>query len=546
MVNIMNRKVFWISALLPFCAVTASAQTRNAADTVIKSSTIEITHAYKPEVKQAVKQDYSPVLPPADPSRPSFQYDVPEQALHYSYRSLPIRPLSMGMDSAASPLRNYVKAGLGNLRTLYLDAGIGALRGPKFASDIHAGFLSQKGDLAGQKQTTAALDAAGIYHGQTYDWDFGVHLSHSDFGQYGYDHDLYPSKVATRQSLTGGRISAGLQPRVPGAWGLSYHPVIYAGFYTGNNITNETSMGLNLPVSKQVDSNWSAGLVLAADAATLSSEFYNVENNVLRLQAGFDYNKDAVSLRVYLGPAIGQNGNSYLLPDMKIQFRLDEVNMKIGGGIQGKITRNLYSELYAHNPYIYTFPSVQTHSNEVFGFLQMGLGNHITLSGRVSWWQYNYLPAYLNEPANRERMFVAYETKVNAISIQGGLRYQVGNNFSLGANLLINNYYKLSQSSRLWHTPANRITGDLLWLPLKGLSVSAYASYVGQNYAVDASGTEVKLKDFLDLGFGAEYEPISRWSLFLNINNLLDSRYERWYGYPAYGINIYGGIRFKF
>ena len=29
-------------------------------------------------------------------------------------------------------------------------------------------------------------------------------------------------------------------------------------------------------------------------------------------------------------------------------------------------------------------------------------------------------------------------------------------------------------------------------------------------------------------------------------NNLLNSRYERWYGYDAFGFNILGGARLKF
>ena len=67
-----------------------------------------------------------------------------------------------------------------------------------------------------------------------------------------------------------------------------------------------------------------------------------------------------------------------------------------------------------------------------------------------------------------------------------------------------------------------------------------------QIYALNVAHQEVKLNGVFDVGAGAEYLFIPRLSAFINVNNLLNDRYQRWYQYEAYGLNVYGGLRLKF
>ena len=65
-------------------------------------------------------------------------------------------------------------------------------------------------------------------------------------------------------------------------------------------------------------------------------------------------------------------------------------------------------------------------------------------------------------------------------------------------------------------------------------------------YAIERGNKVRKLNTNLDLGTGAEYLIIPRLTAFLNANNILNNRYERWNNYQAYGFNIFGGARLKF
>ena len=69
---------------------------------------------------------------------------------------------------------------------------------------------------------------------------------------------------------------------------------------------------------------------------------------------------------------------------------------------------------------------------------------------------------------------------------------------------------------------------------------------MGGLYARNAAGQPISIDMNTDLGGNIEYLLIPRLAVFLQVNNILNQKYQRWYGYEAYGTNIYGGLRLKF
>jgi outer membrane receptor protein involved in Fe transport len=64
--------------------------------------------------------------------------------------------------------------------------------------------------------------------------------------------------------------------------------------------------------------------------------------------------------------------------------------------------------------------------------------------------------------------------------------------------------------------------------------------------ARDVMFNALTLNPATDVSLSAEYQIIPRLSAFMQVNNLLNNKYQRWYGYEVYGFNIYGGLRLKF
>jgi len=76
-------------------------------------------------------------------------------------------------------------------------------------------------------------------------------------------------------------------------------------------------------------------------------------------------------------------------------------------------------------------------------------------------------------------------------------------------------------------------------------NVNAYGQ-TKSSYAYTQALDEVGFNDgFINLGLGAEYIFTKNFSVFLNVNNVLNSKYEIWHGYRVPGIGALGGITFK-
>jgi hypothetical protein len=49
-----------------------------------------------------------------------------------------------------------------------------------------------------------------------------------------------------------------------------------------------------------------------------------------------------------------------------------------------------------------------------------------------------------------------------------------------------------------------------------------------------------------DLSAGMEFKVNKMFSAWLDVNNILNNKYERWHNYEVYGLNVLGGVRISF
>lgn len=543
----MKKKFLTASVMLMMFCVAASAQQNYIdADTNIRATTIEITQIYQPQIKQAVKELYSPTLPPIDKKPVNFSYEVPSHALNYSYKPLPLQALSIGRDTSKKTTQHYAKLGLGNLNTIFVDAGLGNLFFKNTITNAHLGFLTQKGSLAYQRQSVTSFDAESSYQKEKITGIASLQISQSNYYQYGFDQQLFPLKTAAKQSLSGGRMQLSLDDKREKFWGLSHQIKIGASYYTGNHINGETSLSGAMSSTKHIDSNLEISATFEGVGTQLQAPMYATHNNYIALKLGTLYQLKNTQLKAYIIPTIGQKGNKYLLADIAFTHLFAQQKTNISLGCKGSLQQNTYNQLFAINPFISQFPSIQTHSNELFASASKGFGHHLQVRAKISWWQYEYFASFLNAPMTSEQMMVIYIPKMNALSTELGVDYQIANTLSIHGVLSVFKYYNIAGQPYVWHTPNTQLGIQAAWQAMPKLNLSAYANYWAGNFAQNAALQSIKLNPIVDLGCGGEYQLRSKLSLFLNVNNLLNNKYQRWLGYQAYGINIYGGVRLKF
>jgi outer membrane receptor protein involved in Fe transport len=67
----------------------------------------------------------------------------------------------------------------------------------------------------------------------------------------------------------------------------------------------------------------------------------------------------------------------------------------------------------------------------------------------------------------------------------------------------------------------------------------------GVNY-INNKGEAARLNPLLDLSLGGEVFFTKNIGVFLDVNNLLNQKRERWENYPTFGLNILGGVSARF
>lgn len=539
----MNLKIshLLLLVLLPF---VVNAQ---QSDSLLKSATIEVIQSYKPEVKRSPKPKFKVELPPRDTSRPDLNYDVPQQTLLYNYSSLPLRPLSLGKDSTKLPFSSYLKLGGGNQSTIYFDAGTDLLKGKNYYTNFHVHHLSQNGNIKNQKVSLSGIEAEGTLNTNKEILHLSLDGSLNQYHFYGYDHDIYSySSSATLQSFTGVSAIFDIKNKEGNSVGINYHPSVGASFYNDNYHTEESSISFDLPASKKINNYFNVGLGINGVITHLTDSIKNLNNDILQITPNLNYTRGNISVKLGLYPSFGINSSSYLLPDVLIKFQIPKSQLTISGGWESQLKQNTFKQLTSINPYMFDiYQTRQSRIDAIFIKAQNSFGNHVIGSLKVSWLQHSNMPLFLNDSGDRKRFYILYDGKVSTLSFEGALRYQVANNLSIGGTLTYNDFIEKSYE-KVWHEPGFTFKADLLWHPTSSFSFSAYTNLLEQIFALDRYHQTIKLDGVFDLGIGAEYLIIPRLSAFININNILNDRYQRWYGYESYGINLYGGIRFKF
>ncbi len=515
-------------------------------DSLLKPTTIEVIQSYKPELKQVPKPEFHPSLPPKDTSKPNLKYEIPQQTLYYSYTSLPLRPLALGKDTTQLPPSSYVKFGVGNFSTLYLDGGTTRLHGKNYETSIHLHHLSQDGMIANQQISLSGMEAEGSFHHSEHSFFCNLTLWRNVYHYYGYDHDVYKfNESAVRQQFSGFDFKAAAKNDFKNNLGIDYKPSIAFSHIADAYSTLERNLIVDAPFTKSLASNTTVGAGINGNFVFYSSNNYEYNNNLVRFSAFGDFIKNKFQLHAGLYPTFSME-KSFLMPAFSISFGLPKIQSRISIGMENSLKQNTFKQLSNYNPYLFTSYSITpTKVTELYSLLQSEIEDHYLFSARFSWKQIENLPEFLNDFADQKQFYVVNDTMVRSVCFNTSMHYQVANTFSLGGSFTYNYYYKHS-FDKVWHEPALSFLVDMKYHPRKKFWMTSYMNLIAKNYALNSLHETIQLDPIFDMGIGAEYALRSKFSLFFNAQNLLNNKYERWYHYQTYGFNVFGGIRLKF
>lgn len=544
----MNKVIVFAAAIISTLNATAQKDTT-------KTQTIDITSSFKPVLRNAVKINFYGSQLQADTSRPYLNYSIPSQNLFYAYQPIALRPLALAQDTNLYlGNRNFVKAGFGSLSTPYVAAGFSFGDGKKSLVNLTADYIGSKGkDIEFQDYSILNVKAAGSIFTPKNEVYAAVSLNKRDYHLYGYDHAAYTyEKDDLRQQLQDVGISIGARNTVSNSLGIKYNPSLEVNLFSNADKLNETSFAFNAPVEKTFGEKLTIMATLKAAFANYQTKNFGpsdirINNNLIQLMPAAEYKTGMFKIHAGLTP-VWDNGEFEWLPDIYAEAQLQEKVFMLHGGWVGRYIQNTYRNLSMMNPYILPITSFNnTKEVEYYGGIKASIGKHFNFNAKAGLVRYSNLPLFINDTATDMKGFVvSNERNINNFRVHGDLSYINQDKFSVTAGLTFNGYTGMKDNDKAWHTIPMEFTSSLRWWAFERFLLKGdFYFFNGGKYLAKGNNSRA-LDGGTDLSAGAEYKINKQFSAWVNINNILNDKYERWHNYQVYGMNITGGILIHF
>lgn len=538
-------KIRYILGLLAALPLGAFAQKDS-----LKQETIDIISKYQPKLRDAAKLNLTASLPALDTARPRLGYQVPALNLYFMYQPVPIKPLALGRDTSALYLQNnFVKLGYGNYSTPLIQAGFGSGRADKYNFGLFFNYISSKGDIENQDYSNVNVLASGTYFSPLFEINGSLGYNRNQVHYYGYDHSQYEfSKSDVKQAFNEVTAKVGLKNRPQNDWAFQYNPQAEFTIFGDSYKRMENTFVLKAPVRKQIFEDIWLKVEGLADLSTFKEDDNDqINNNVAAIHPAVEITKPGFMLHAGANPT-WSNGKFYLLPDIVNESHLIRKKLILSSGWISYINKNNFRNLANENPFINTYPDgiLNTRVEEKYTGIKGTLGNHFTYNtkfGAITW---HNLPLFVNDTVDGKKFDIRNEEELKAFQLHAEVGYIQEEKFQARVSVDWYNWNDQQTELKPWHMLPFKASLYAQYSFGKKFHLNANLYTLSGSYYVLPNGDFGKVKPAQDLNAGAVYNISKNFNLWLNANNLLSYKYQRWYGYQSYGFNILGGIMVKF
>jgi hypothetical protein len=542
--RLLRNKFQILLLLIAYCLLASNATAQR--DTT-RRQTIEITSSYKPVLRNAVKINLSASALAADTSRPRLAYDIPAQNLFFAYQPISLKPLALMQDTGLQlGVRNYVKAGFGNYTTPYIAAAVSFGDGKKSLVNLYGNYISSKGKIINQDFSELKLKGTGSFFSAKNEVYGSAGINANQYYQYGYDHTLHNfSKDSVSRKYQEFFVSAGLRNTAVNDFKVNYNPNVTAHIFSRENKINESSLIIDAPVEKKFGESISFKVAAIANLTNLTNKATtintSISNNLFQIAPELAYYSNMFTFHGGVTPS-WNNGVLSVLPNIYGEAQLQHNVLMVQAGWVGRFINNSFRSLSTMNPYI-ADPTFLTNTKEVqyYGGVKATLGKHFSFNAKAAFITYNNMPLFVNDGLYGNSFIVTNESKMNDLQLHGDMSLVSQDKFTLTAGLDLNTYTGLSNNANAWGLIPVQLTGSFRWNAFKQVLLKADVFTFSGVPVLLKNNTETKTNG-TDLSAGAEFKITKKFSAWLDLNNILDQKYQRWYNYPVYGLNVIGGI----
>ncbi|MFC2096787.1 hypothetical protein ACFLSI_00490 [Bacteroidota bacterium] len=527
---------------------------------------VKVIKPYTPTVSEAFKISILPKINDTIQVKAFFDYLLNPLQQETGLTLKSIKPSEISKEPLSHLNNAYVKVGGGNYLTPMAELYINNLRSQKSSIGLKLKHISSHGKIkfdddkkifAGYSDSDISLFTKQFFNNfSTLSGDFSV--KNNNMYYYGYDINRTPDslKFTERDSisrriylLAQGDIQMKSNHKTKGL--LDYNFLIHYHYMHNSANNYEHNARFTMAMDKYFDNKIfgiNGGFSYYNKADVIDTLSYAVVN----IDPYFGFDLDKFNLRFGVNSYFDRNvSTNHFYPRFDVQIKIVDY-IAVYFGFDGQLETNSFKKVSYENPYVIDNLDVKSSNKKInaFGGVRTSFGSPVSFSFQTSYSEIDDMYFFVNNPfilnPRQDEFNVVYDN-VKLLKVHGelGLKRFESLSFAVKANYY---QYTMFNEAEPWHKPEYDASFVVDYLLKERFLLNADFFMIGRRYAKtdDPVNNKVKLDAIYDVNLGCEFYITKMFSAFVDLNNILGSKYFAWNNYPVQGFNVLGGVKYSF
>ncbi len=480
------------------------------------------------------------------------------------------------IDKLSDLFPGYVKIGVGTKFMPLAEVYYTSLRSRKHVYGVHFKHLSSLGSIKGYAPAQfdkTNISLFGNLNEKKYSLDGKIYFSSFGLHQYGIRNELVPiDSIAQRFSDVGTALIYAKHKK--DTLSFNYNVGLKLNYFS----TNKPSLA-TLSQAKETNVNLHSTLwyklkkeIISGDVDLFINNFENGNPTVYDISPDIIFSlKPSIityaknnRLKIKFGANINLNNDylgttkAYIAPDIELKYSVFDDILIPYLEVKGGLNQTTFKSLSLQNEFLLNNINLVNEKNLIHAKvgLKGTLSNALMFNVSASFGFYRDKALFVNDTLfSAGNQFNVIYDEMNITTIQASLIYQAAEKLKI-EGIGIFNSYEAKNNIFAWNLPQIQVIARASYKVMDNLSLKFDFNLEGGRYAkvytkADSDREEnlqfaKKLGFIPDFNLGAEYQYNQKLSAFLQVNNFVAQRYNRWYNYPTQGFQVLGGVSFKF